>query len=109
MATISRSQRRSEYSGRPRLLEDFCALEMAVAERPPRSASRTHLPFQVHAHTLRHAARANAGKDNRSIQAYLGHKDIGHPVRYTELSSDQIQKLSWLMSLGLNLPQLASD
>ncbi len=29
---------------------------------------------------------ANAGKDTRSIQAYLGHKDIRHTVRYTELS-----------------------
>jgi hypothetical protein len=29
---------------------------------------------------------ANAGKDTRSIQGYLGHKDIRHTVRYTELS-----------------------
>jgi len=29
---------------------------------------------------------ANAGRDTRSIQAYLGHKDIRHTVRYTELS-----------------------
>jgi type 1 fimbriae regulatory protein FimB/type 1 fimbriae regulatory protein FimE len=38
---------------------------------------------------LRHAAGytlANAGKDTRSIQAYLGHKDIRHTVRYTELA-----------------------
>ena len=44
-------------------------------------------PYQVHAHMLRHAAGyklANAGKDTRSIQGYLGHKDIRHTVRYTE-------------------------
>ena len=29
---------------------------------------------------------ANVGTDTRTIQAYLGHKDIRHTVRYTELS-----------------------
>ena len=29
---------------------------------------------------------ANAGKDTRSIQGYLGHKDIRYTIRYTELS-----------------------
>jgi site-specific recombinase XerD len=47
------------------------------------------LPFPVHAHMLRHAcgyALANAGHDTRSLQAYLGHKNIQHTVRYTEMS-----------------------
>ena len=47
------------------------------------------LGFQVHAHMLRHACgfkMANDGVDTRTIQAYLGHKDIRHTVRYTELS-----------------------
>src|SRR5271156_6958976 len=54
-----------------------------------RAGRKAKLPFQVHAHMLRHAAGytlANAGKDTRSIQAYLGHKDIRHTVRYIELS-----------------------
>jgi integrase len=54
-----------------------------------RAGRKAKLPFQVHAHMLRHAAGytlANAGKNTRSIQAYLGHKDIRHTVRYTELS-----------------------
>jgi integrase len=54
-----------------------------------RTGRKAGLPFQVHAHMLRHAAGyalANAGRDTRSIQAYLGHKDIRHTVRYTELS-----------------------
>lgn len=54
-----------------------------------RTGKKAGLPFQVHAHMLRHSAGytlANAGKDTRSIQAYLGHKDIRHTVRYTELS-----------------------
>ncbi len=38
---------------------------------------------------LRHACGyylANQGIDTRSIQAFLGHKNITHTVRYTELS-----------------------
>jgi site-specific recombinase XerD len=37
----------------------------------------------------RHAtghALANAGHDSGALQAYLGHKNIQHTVRYTELS-----------------------
>ena len=45
--------------------------------------------FGVHPHMMRHAcgyALANRGHDTRALQAYLGHKNIQHPVRYTELS-----------------------
>ncbi len=38
---------------------------------------------------LRHAcgyALANKGHDTRALQAYLGHRNIQHTVRYTELS-----------------------
>jgi integrase len=45
--------------------------------------------FPVHPHMLRHAcgfALANKGVDTRSLQAYLGHKNIQHTVRYTELA-----------------------
>jgi len=45
--------------------------------------------FGVHPHMLRHAcgyALANRGQDTRALQAYLGHKNIQHTVRYTELS-----------------------
>jgi site-specific recombinase XerD len=44
--------------------------------------------FKAHPHMLRHAcgfALANKGHDTRSLQAYLGHKNIQHTVRYTEL------------------------
>jgi integrase len=43
----------------------------------------------AHPHMLRHAcgyALANRGQDTRALQAYLGHKNIQHTVRYTELS-----------------------
>jgi type 1 fimbriae regulatory protein FimB/type 1 fimbriae regulatory protein FimE len=45
--------------------------------------------FGVHPHMLRHACGyqlANRGVDTRSLQAYLGHKNIQHTVRYTELA-----------------------
>jgi type 1 fimbriae regulatory protein FimB/type 1 fimbriae regulatory protein FimE len=54
-----------------------------------RAGQKAKLPFQVHAHMLRHSAGyklAGDGYDTRSIQDYLGHKDIRHTVRYTELS-----------------------
>jgi integrase len=47
------------------------------------------LGFPAHPHMLRHAcgfALANKGHDTRALQAYLGHRNIQHTVRYTELS-----------------------
>ncbi len=53
------------------------------------------MPFPIHPHMLRHAcgyALANAGHDTRSLQAYLGHKNIQHTVRYTELAPDRFRE-----------------
>jgi hypothetical protein len=50
------------------------------------------LSFPVHPHMLRHATGyelANQGVDTRSLQHYLGHKNIQHATRYTELSADR--------------------
>jgi integrase len=50
--------------------------------------------FKAHPHMLRHAcgfALANKGHDTRALQAYLGHKNIQHTVRYTELSPDRFK------------------
>ena len=47
------------------------------------------LEIKAHPQMMRHACGftlANAGKDTRSLQAYLGHKNIQHTVRYTELA-----------------------
>ena len=51
--------------------------------------------FPIHPHMLRHSAGyklANEGHDTRSIQQYLGHRNITHTVRYTELSPDRFRK-----------------
>jgi integrase len=61
----------------------------AVNRLIKRIGERASLPFQVHAHMLRHAcgyAMANAGHDTRLIQDWLGHRAIQHTTRYTELS-----------------------
>ena len=50
--------------------------------------------LRIHPHMLRHAcgyALANAGRDTRALQAYLGHKNIQHTVRYTELSPNRFK------------------
>jgi integrase len=36
-------------------------------------------------------ARANKGHDTRALQAYLGHKNIQHTVRYTDLAPDRFK------------------
>ena len=54
-----------------------------------RAGQKAGLPFQVHAHMLRHSVGyklAGDGHDTRAIQDYLGHRNIQHTVRYTELS-----------------------
>jgi type 1 fimbriae regulatory protein FimB/type 1 fimbriae regulatory protein FimE len=54
-----------------------------------RAGVEAKLGFKAHPHMLRHACGfklANDGHDTRSLQAYLGHKNIQHTVRYTELA-----------------------
>jgi len=55
----------------------------AVAHTVPK------LSFKAHPHMLRHAcgyALANRGHDTRALQSYLGHRNIQHTVRYSEMS-----------------------
>lgn len=55
-----------------------------------RAGAQAGLGFKAHPHMLRHAcgyALANRGHDTRALQAYLGHRNIQHTVRYTELSA----------------------
>ena len=54
-----------------------------------RAGAAAGLAIKPHAHMLRHAcgyALANAGHDTRALQAYLGHANIQHTTRYTELA-----------------------
>lgn len=63
-----------------------------------RAGQRAGIPFPVHPHMLRHACGfylASKGHDTRAIQAYLGHKNIQHTVRYTELAPGRFKDF-WL-------------
>lgn len=63
-----------------------------------RAGSEAGIPFPVHPHMLRHSAGfklANDGQDTRAIQHYLGHKNIQHTVRYTELSPHRFRSF-WI-------------
>jgi type 1 fimbriae regulatory protein FimB/type 1 fimbriae regulatory protein FimE len=62
-----------------------------------RLGAAAELGFPVHPHQLRHAcgyALVQAGHDTRRIQLWMGHKNIAHTVRYTQLG-DQAFKDFW--------------
>lgn len=66
----------------------------AIRKIVGRAGTEARLPFTVHPHMLRHACGyklAQAGEDTRAIQHYLGHKNIQHTVRYTQLSPDRFK------------------
>ncbi|HXB80673.1 MAG TPA: tyrosine-type recombinase/integrase [Bradyrhizobium sp.] len=59
-----------------------------------RAGKNANLPFQVHAHMLRHSAGYKLANDNhnlRAIQDWMGHKQISHTTRYTELSPNKFR------------------
>ena len=59
-----------------------------------RAGLDARLPFPVHPHMLRHACGfklANDGHDTRALQHYLGHKNIQHTARYTEMAPDRFK------------------
>ena len=62
-----------------------------IVGRPGREAG---IEFPVYPHMLRHATGyklANDGQDTRAIQHYLGHRNIQHTTRYTELAADRFK------------------
>jgi type 1 fimbriae regulatory protein FimE len=59
-----------------------------------RAGINAGIDFPIHPHMLRHSTGfklANDGQDTRSIQHYMGHRNIQHTVRYTELASDRFK------------------
>jgi site-specific recombinase XerD len=76
-----------------------------------RAGEKAELGMPIHPHMLRHSTGfklANDGHDTRAIQLYLGHKNIQHTVRYTELASgrfndfwqDLRQGFFWSVRMG---------
>ena len=73
--------------GGPMTAKSFHTLILRLGER-------ACMAFAIHPHMLRHGcgyALANAGHDTRAIQAWMGHKNIQHTVRYTELAPDRFK------------------
>nr|WP_326844985.1 tyrosine-type recombinase/integrase [Rickettsiales endosymbiont of Trichoplax sp. H2] len=60
-----------------------------------RAGENAGIELSIHPHMLRHSTGfklANASHDTRSIQQYLGHKNIRHTVRYTEILPTKFTK-----------------
>jgi len=65
--------------------------ESGVFKMIKRAGIAAGLP-KAHVHQLRHSCGyrlANTGQDTRAIQAYLGHTNIQHTVRYTKLAANR--------------------
>lgn len=70
--------------------------EATVRKLVARGGQRAGIEVPIHPHMLRHATGyylANNGVDTRTIQAYLGHRNIMHTVRYTQLAPDRFRTL----------------
>ena len=78
-----------------------------------RAAKAAGLTIKVHPHMLRHACGfklANDGRDTRAIQSYLGHKNIQHTVRYTELAPGRFQGILEGLKGGVSVtPALSGE
>ena len=60
------------------------------------AGKKAGLAFSIHPHMLRHSCGfylINRGIDIRTIQAYMGHKQIQNTVRYTELQHTRFKGL----------------
>jgi type 1 fimbriae regulatory protein FimB/type 1 fimbriae regulatory protein FimE len=96
LRALRRLQREQGTAGRYVFLSERGAPMGPVGFRRlvQRLGEAAKLPFPIHAHMLRHACGfklANQGADTRSLQHYLGHKNIQHTVRYTELSTERFR------------------
>lgn len=59
-----------------------------------RAGKKAEIPFPVNPHALRHSTGyklVNQGEDTRSVQVYLGHRNINHTATYTALSATRFQ------------------
>ena len=70
--------------------------EATIRKIVARAGRRAGMDLPIHPHMLRHATGfylANNGVDTRTIQAYLGHRNIMHTVRDTQLAPDRFRTL----------------
>jgi integrase len=95
LRALRRHQRQSEKSPFVFVSERGAPLSAPGFSRMvERAAVSANLGIKAHAHMLRHACGyklANDGHDTRSLQAYLGHRNIQNTTRYTALASDRFK------------------
>jgi integrase len=83
-------------AGKVPVFDDLLIMRQSGArpgEWVPASAE-AQLGFPAHSHMLRHACGyylASQGHDTRAIQVWMGHRNIQHTVRYTELAPDRFK------------------
>jgi integrase len=68
--------------------------DSSVRKMMAQAGERAALGFPVHPHQLRHGCGyklANDKQDTRAIQLFLGHRNIQHTVKYTELAAERFQ------------------
>jgi len=68
--------------------------DSSVRKMVARAEELAELGFPVHPHQLRHGCGyklANDKQDTRAIQLFLGHRNIQHTVKYTELAAGRFQ------------------
>jgi type 1 fimbriae regulatory protein FimB/type 1 fimbriae regulatory protein FimE len=66
----------------------------AFSKMLARAGKAAGMPMRIGTHMLRHGCGfyfANKGKDTRSLQGYLGHRNIQNTVIYTELRTDRFK------------------
>ena len=66
----------------------------AVRKIVGRAGREAGITFPAHPRMLRHAAGyklVNDGRDTRAIQHYLGHRNIQHTARYTQLAPERFK------------------
>ena len=82
--------------GGRRLLSAGIVVPSDLASLAPAASRATESPPTAVWRLFRHACGfqlANQGTDTRTLQAYLGHRNIQHTVRYTELSPTRFKNL----------------
>lgn len=96
-------QLRERYSGSYHLFvgeRDKKLSTGAIAKMMMRAGELAKLPLPVHPHMMRHSCGfylAEQGLPTRDIQAYLGHKNIQHTVRYTAANPARFDRINWQM------------
>ena len=68
--------------------------DSSVRKMIAQAGELAELGFPVHPHQLRHGCGyklANDQQDTRAIQLFLGHTNIQHTVKYTELAAGRFQ------------------